>query len=206
MGRRCAADRAEWNEAGIADSVAPVRCTDMTADNPNGAEWLTAWSTLGLLIAAAVAAVIAATVAMRERNIRHRSQAESVAAWVGRVDDIPGPFLRDRGRTYGPGFGCVIINSSPLPIYDVQRFYSARSDDGAVKPLAASETLDLVEPGRNVLHVPDEVTDIWRESQLDEKSRTGLRVEIAFRDATDRLWKRDINGVLKRSRKWWWQR
>ena len=83
---------------------------------PSTTDWITAVGTAGAFVAAVAAAAIAAVVVRHDRAARRAEQASRVAAWVewregwGRL--IP---------TSLGGYACVVLNTSPLPVYEVDR-------------------------------------------------------------------------------------
>jgi hypothetical protein len=114
----------------------------------------------------------------RRASIDRAEQADLVAAW------------NDRGKF-------VVLNGSPLPIWDVEL--------RAVHPERAEvfkEALPLIAPGElRVPFVP--VEDAWGamlpvDDILEAMDALGMRVEIQFRDAAGRAWRRDRFGMLTR--------
>ena len=129
-----------------------------------------------------------------ERRAR-AEQADLVAAWHDRSDD---EYLRRKG--IGPSdpasWGCFVLNKSPLPVYDVRLRCIANRDDS----VRDSVTLPLLPHGREFIpwtiefrrHEAGSPADVFTEG-LNQ-----FKVELAFRDAAGRRWKRDTSGILTR--------
>jgi hypothetical protein len=154
--------------------------------------WLTAVVSLAALAAAWRAGHIAAKLLRVETDRENRAeridgerrdaveraeQADLVAAW------------NDRGTF-------VVLNGSKLPIWEVELV--ARHPDSAD---IAETNLPLVPPNGETRHpfVPGE--DPWGDpipvdDILDDIDALRMQVEIRFRDAAGRIWRRDRHGAL----------
>lgn len=153
--------------------------------------WITASVALAALVAAGWAGHSAAALLRVERQREDRTerleserresaaraeQADRVAAW------------NDRGRF-------VVLNGSNLPIWDVKLTTVHPESTDAFR-----EHVPLIAPGGFRLpFVPAE--DPWGavlpvEDILEALDAPGMRVEIQFRDAAGRTWRRDGDGML----------
>lgn len=82
----------------------------------------------------------------------------------------------------------MILNGSPLPIWDVKlRAFGRDSSERATIDLA------IAPPGPNRPRWPGSLSLVFGESPED------LRVELEFRDAAGRTWKRSREGVLNQT-------
>lgn len=164
------------------------------ASGPSVTDWITAAATVGALIAAAVAAIIAWRVHVHNQTEKRAEQATRVAAWLGWRTVAP---VSASQRAYEPNSGCVLLNSSALPVYDVVIVYWLLGGPREVN--AGTDHVKLLPPGETVRRVPDHVR---QEEQRREASHPTTRVEIRFTDASGRRWWRAHNGVLTDKGPW----
>lgn len=164
-------------------------------------EWGDVPTWLGVLLAGA-AAVVALLLYLRaaERDRRgeadrrarldedRRTQAAQVCGWYGRTEGKIGP----QQAAVVQVWGAFVRNASDLPIYDVAvefHFTSPRMD-GGVWTLARGQTKRrFLPPGESFVPVP--------EAMLREIVDTDTYlVAMSFRDAGNRRWRRDPDGIL----------
>jgi hypothetical protein len=91
----------------------------------NTAIWITAWSTLGLFLAAVVAGIVAWQTFRTERDRHRRTQAERIGAWTAMRSDLT--------------FGLCLLNDSSLPVTDLEvlvphRVHEAEAEHYQVLP------------------------------------------------------------------------
>ncbi|MFI6332929.1 hypothetical protein ACIBBG_32060 [Micromonospora chersina] len=163
----------------------------------DAATWIGALANIATVILAAVASAVGFRVykiesgrdarAEQDRRERaedeRRSQATRVSAWYGFGDSGLG----------GPAFGGRVLNASELPIYDV--IVSFFKGDFAI-PSAPWRmvTLRVVPPTHREVFVDPQQEDRTRFANSVLKH---LDVEVAFRDAAGRYWRRDRHGFLE---------
>ncbi|MGH3944498.1 MAG: hypothetical protein ACRDSI_05565 [Pseudonocardiaceae bacterium] len=165
---------------------------------PSTTDWITAVGTAGAFVAAVAAAAIAAVVVRHDRAARRAEQASRVAAWVEWREGV-GKMPRD----WLGGYGCVVLNTSPLPVYDVVVGY--RHYDAAGRPWdLGTARLGLIPPGERVEPLPaadlirgDAETGVPGFTWAELKT---IRVLISFTDAAGRKWQRDQDGRLTERR------
>jgi hypothetical protein len=164
-------------------------------------DWITAVSTLGAFLAALTAAVLASIVYWHDRGARRAEQANRVAAWV----EWPGSLgnLRlyqdstDLYPAYEPleadapdqlGHACILLNTSPLPVYEVVLDYSLYEVGG--RPAGSTmDSVPLLPPGKHVLRLPPGATATAERGGM-------IRVAIMFKDTANRMWHREVDGHL----------
>jgi hypothetical protein len=163
---------------------------------PNAAEWISAISTAGALIAAAVAALIAWRVHVHNQTEKRAEQAGRVAGWIEwrRLDDAPGIAFDEFGFA---GWRCVLSNSSALPVYDVLIIYWLLGGPRDIN--AGTDQVKLLPPGGRDVEIPDHVR---REQDRRAETHPTMRVEIRFTDTAGRRWHRAHNGVLTDKGPW----
>jgi hypothetical protein len=156
-----------------------------------GPDWGDVPTWLGVLLVAAVAA-FALLLYLREAersgraeavrlDEERRAQASRVCGWYGRAD---GPA--------GPVFGALLRNASELPVYDVvvEFHFTSPRLDGSVWTLARGQSKRrLVPPGESFIPAPDAMLREVVEADP-------FVVSLSFRDAGNRRWLRDPDGVL----------
>ena len=154
----------------------------------NAAIWITAWSTLGLFLAAVVAGIVAWRAFRAEQDRGRRSQAERIGAWTATRS----------GRT----FGLCLLNDSSLPVTDFEVLVAHRMDEAEV------EYYQVLPPGfffaPSVGPVEGKYGHFGRPSPMDrdtlELEPTTVHTEssnvkyFSFVDATGQPWKRNLRA------------
>ncbi len=163
------------------------------------ADWVTAATTLGALIAAVWAAITARNLyrveSARDRiaaEQARRMQAEGVAAWCAtKVGSDRKP----------ESYGIVVHNASSSVIYDVvigARFKSGLQDGPRLTMLPPGAYYIESTPGdRYPWAFAVEVSAIPNEIQPVTKSADMAIEKLAFRDSADRTWARERSGTLQ---------
>jgi hypothetical protein len=115
------------------------------------------------------------------------TQATRVGCWYGRAEGQIGPH-----QSPVPVWGAVVRNASDLPVYDVivEFHFASPRIDGSLWTLARGQTRRrLIPPGESFVPMPD--------AMLREIVDTdSYLVAMSFRDAGNRQWRRDPDGVL----------
>jgi hypothetical protein len=158
-------------------------------NEPNAAEWITAISAAGALVAAIAAAVIAGITFRHGISERRAAQASQISAWVEE---------RSVDATAGQPMGlmkvCVLRNSSSQPVYLVRLSYEWSPGPGEQRgPIEEPVPMAVLPPGDGLSTLPTEVVLQWREMrQLGRSALTNL----TFIDAAGRRWTRAADGTL----------
>lgn len=124
-------------------------------------------------------------------------QAKAVSAWCQYVDDS--------SNTTEPLVGAMVWNGSTLPIYEI--VISVFSGDDFLQ----TDYLEMVAPGRSRkrILISDTVNAVKAKvkgldsqnitnRQFGESVSDNLRLEISFKDAFNKFWFKDRNGVLSK--------
>lgn len=173
------------------------------------AQWIMAGASVTTLIAAVGAAVFAAGAydveTRREKralDAEEKSQAERVAAWA-EVDRV---VIADHGESLAVHWSLVTRNASDLPVYgmDIEATCLVKMP-GRIRSRKVEKYVGLLPPGTNRVS-PDPIQirlsakqralDIFEQDSLAAMSRATIFIEVTFRDAGDRAWRRDSSGVL----------
>ncbi|MBK5248941.1 MAG: hypothetical protein JJE50_05840 [Actinomycetales bacterium] len=165
------------------------------------ADWVTAVVALGALGAAVWAGLTARDVdrveAVRDlaaADLRRRSQATQVAAWIVVKLEV--------GADTGRGIGVVVHNSSDSVIYDVEIVTSAKNERVPkpirLEPLPPADFYVREKPGHPhgwaFAKATSEVTDAALRPVTTSRD---LRVQrLTFRDSADVYWERTRHGAL----------
>jgi hypothetical protein len=159
---------------------------------PSATDWVTAVSTAGAFVAAIAAAIIAGVVFRHDRAARRAEQASRVAAWIDWHESLR---TNAQGQDVG-GYVCIVVNTSPLPVYHVSLDYSV-DDNGGRREGVAIEGFLLLPPGKHVSQLPHGVAEA-----VSRTAETGefVRVTMAFTDTSGRRWDRDVDGRLTEHR------
>lgn len=126
-------------------------------------------------IGTAGATLLAAGALVVQQRDRRRQHAELLAAWLGLRELEPIEFW--------------VLNSSDVPVYEV---VARGMFQGHVRAVASSSVLP---PGKHRL-----LTDEQYEPDHEDASDPPT-VDLLFRDAAGRSWRRDSDGRLRRQRK-----
>jgi hypothetical protein len=154
----------------------------------NAAIWITAWSTLGLFLAAVVAGIVAWRTFRAEHDRGRRAQAERIGAWTA--------------TRSGHTFGLCLLNDSSLPVTDFEVLVAHRMDE------AEAEHYQVLPPGfffaPSVGPVEGKYGHFGRPSPMDrdtlELEPTTVHTEssnvkyFSFVDATGQRWKRNLRA------------
>ncbi|MGL5823427.1 MAG: hypothetical protein ACRCYU_00970 [Nocardioides sp.] len=164
-------------------------CSLPTLDWGDVPSWIAAIATLGALVAAGWAVKKASDTfklelkrdSERQAHDEQAEQADLIAAWSA--------WLKPDDTRMRAGWGALIVNGSPLPVYEATiELY------GPVGDLRVSQPKNLLPPGDTPL--------IWNTTIFkdDEHVSFGqyLQVALKFRDSAGRLWHRDRHGQLSR--------
>ena len=156
--------------------------------------WLT---TVSALAAGALIFLIYLRAAERDRRLDadrqaradddRRTQAAQVCGWYGRTEGQ----LHPQGSLVHV-WGAFVRNASGLPIYDLGvefHFTSPRMDGGVWTLARATSRRKIIPPGETFVAVPEQmVREVMDSDQYV--------VALSFRDAANRRWFRDPDGVL----------
>jgi hypothetical protein len=86
------------------------------------------------------------------------------------------------------GHACILLNTSPLPVYEVGLDYSLYEVGG--RPAGGEmDYVPLLPPGKHVLRLPPGATNTAEVGGM-------IRVAIVFKDTANRMWHRDLDGRL----------
>jgi len=168
--------------------------------DPSITDWITAVSTTGALIAATVAGVAAWRAFGLEKRAtgqrdedRRAEQASRVAAWIGEAEqDARGPQSARMLLAPSTYTACFVLNTSPLPVYDVLLRYVILGADRTPKTVGSSPAR-VIPPGEDIRPVTSSVRDEW---EAHQDTHPTLAVEVRFTDASGRRWWRAWNGEL----------
>jgi hypothetical protein len=154
----------------------------------NTATWITAWSTLGLFLAAVVAGIVAWQTYRTEHERDRRAQAERIGAWTA--------------TRSGHTFGLCLLNDSSLPVTDFavlvpHRVHEAEAEHYLVLPPGFFFAPSAGPVGNKYGH-------FGRPSPMDretlELEPTTVHAESAhveyfsFVDAAGQRWKRNLRA------------
>ena len=172
--------------------------------------WIAGIAAVAALVAAAMAAhqtksllVIEQARDDRVEQAEIRKQALQVSAWAtGHAPEIEpegGPGI------CSPSVGALVFNGSPLPIYRVHIVVWWQNTE------IKTGTIDMLPPGKSWIadldpyefdqivgnaHASAVVTGWTSVREWEATAAQRLRVEVSFRDADNRSWTRDRDGVL----------
>lgn len=176
----------------------------MNADWGDVPSWVEAVSTSLALIAASVAVAKSSTLLGIERTRdtkrdeaadqrraadEQAAQADAVAAWVDWFQADSSTSRLDRMRLRG--WVIVVVNTSPLPIYDFMGTLAGRNGI----PLGRVSR-SLLPTGKHTLEFPSGAAP---KEQHEFETAREMRVAIEFRDTAGRQWKRDRHGQLTKT-------
>jgi hypothetical protein len=164
---------------------------DPPAPDPNWAEALTAWTTLGGVIGAAIAAFAAIATLRQATGQRRRQQASLVHAYFEteykRVD-LPDGLTSHRIEHRG-----YVLNASGAPVFDVELdFTDQLLHDGWGKARTVPLILPKTEPQTQVAF-SNPATSVGKPG-VPEVEAKGLL--ITFTDGEGNRWRRDEHGTL----------
>lgn len=140
-------------------------------------DWWSAWGQWVGGVGTAGATLIAVFVLLVQQQDKHRAAAESVSGWV---EIEVGSITR-----------VVIGNAATTPVFDVIARVVFNGQTCAV------ESPDSVPPGGREIDLRSPV-QIWACTADLQMMHEGPKVDLLFRDAANRVWRRRANGVLER--------
>lgn len=161
------------------------------------AEWVAAIGTIGAFTVTIGLLWKELREAARRRDDDRRAQARQVSVWPGAVaynrwDDAPRRF------EYFVSLG--VRNGSDEPAYDVWIFVNTPTVEW-VPEFRRSLELGLLPPGyRSESHRVIMGNADYRQSEPPHIRTTEVRLELFFRDAAGRLWRRFPNGRLAQAK------
>lgn len=176
--------------------------------------WLTAFATVGALIAAYVAAKQAKAIVQLElkrdeerKVLDDASQASQVAVWA--TESVAEPVDRTSwiGRFTVMSVSGFVVNNSPQPVYDVEVAWFVGEEQVFSSALAVLPPKGLEEwklPTEVIARFDDATQDrgdvvlrLLEEARLLSRMAADLlRLEVSFRDSSNQRWIRDRAGRL----------
>lgn len=140
--------------------------------DPNAADWLSAWSTLGGAIATASAFWVAAIAFKQQTQDKHRAQASAVTVTLQH-------YLEKSTRM--PMAAVDVVNHSPSPLYSVEAALVAKEKPPpSPYPFQYAVTLP---PGDHLV--------------LRHRIRGEVGAYADFTDSSGSKWKRNVGGDLE---------